>query len=153
MSRASRPQSYANHRASVPWPFLLAGAVIALDLVRRAWMAWRERDQGLDHWGVHLWYVVLLSAILLTWYYVRRNAQIVQDRTIRLEMHWRLERVLGTARRADVERLSVKQLVALRFASDAELPGLVDEILQGKLSDSDGIKRRIRDWQADWLRV
>ncbi len=153
MGRASVPQSYTNHRASVPWPFLLAGAVIALDVLRRAWLAWRERDLGFEHGGVHLWYVVLLSAVLLTWYYARRNAQIVQDRTIRLEMRWRLERVLGAARRADLERLSLGQLVALRFAGDAELGPLVDEILQGRLVEPDDIKRRIQDWQPDWLRV
>jgi hypothetical protein len=41
----------------------------------------------------------------------------------------------------------------LRFAGDAELPGLVDEVLSGRLTAPDEIKRRVKDWQADWLRV
>lgn len=149
----TRPQSFENHRARLPVLLVAAGAVIALDVCRRAWLAFRERDLGVDRWGVHLWYVLLLSAVLYVWYAARRNAQIVQDRVIRLEMRVRLERVLGAARRADVERLSLKQIIALRFASDAELPGLVDETLAGKLVTPDEIKRRIRDWQADWMRV
>jgi hypothetical protein len=102
---------------------------------------------------VHLWYVVLLSAVLVVWYQSRRRAQIVQDRVIRLEMRVRLERVLGGARRADIERLTVPQLVGLRFASDAELPALVEDVLAGRLTGQDEIKRRVKDWQADWLRV
>lgn len=149
----TKPQSFETHRAKLPRLFVAAGVVIALDVCRRAWLAFHERDLGIDHWGVHLWYVVLLSAVLYVWYAARRNAQIVQDRVIRLEMRVRLERVLGASRRLDIARLSSRQLIALRFASDAELPALVDETLAGKLATSDDIKRRIRDWQADWMRV
>jgi len=147
------PQTYANHRAALPRVWLAAGVVILLDVFRRAWLAWHERDLGAGHWAVDLWYVVLLSAVLVVWYESRRRAQIVQDRVIRLEMRVRLERVLGPARRADVERLSVPQLVGLRFASDAELPALVDDVRAGRVTDQDAIKRRVKDWQADWLRV
>lgn len=153
MATESRPQIHANHRARLPIPFAIAGVVIALDVVRRGWLAFRERELGVDHVAVQLWYVVLLAAVLSTWYYTRRNAQVVQDRVIRLEMRVRLERLLGTERRADIERLNLKQIVALRFASDPELPGLVDQVLSGSLREPDDIKRKIRDWQADWLRV
>ena len=149
----TKTQSYENHRVRLPALFLASGVVITIDVCRRAWLAFRERDLGVDHWGVHLWYVVLLGAVLVVWYGNRRNAQIVQDRVIRLEMRLRLERVLGPARRADIERLRLKQIIALRFASDAELPALVDETLAGTVKTPDEIKRRIRDWQADWLRV
>jgi hypothetical protein len=44
-------------------------------------------------------------------------------------------------------------MVALRFASDGELPGLVQEVLSGSLKSQKEIKARIRHWQADWLRV
>jgi hypothetical protein len=152
-SNGPRPQSYANHKARVPGYWLVAGIIIALDMARRAWLAFSTRSHGFETWGLHAWYVVLLGAVLFVWYSSRRRAQIVQDRVIRLEMRVRLERVLGGARRTDIERLSVKQLVALRFASDAELPALVDDVLAGRLMGSDEIKRRVKDWQADWLRV
>jgi uncharacterized protein DUF6526 len=150
---AERPQTYANHRAALPAIWMAAGIVILIDIGRRAWLAFHERSLGPDHWLVHLWYVVLLSAVLVVWYQSRRRAQIVQDRVIRLEMRVRLERVLGGARRADIERLTVPQLVGLRFASDAELPALVEDVLAGRLTGQDEIKRRVKDWQADWLRV
>lgn len=148
-----RPQSYENHRARLPKTFVIAGCVIALDVGRRAWMAFHERDLGLERWGVHLWYVVLLTSVLLVWYHARRGAQVVQDRVIRLEMRTRLERLLGAHRRVDIESIGLKQLVALRFAGDAELPALFEDVLAGRLSKPDDIKRRVTDWQADWLRV
>jgi hypothetical protein len=96
---------------------------------------------------------VLISAVLVVWYESRRRAQIVQDRVIRLEMRVRLERVLGASRRLDIDRLTLPQLVGLRFASDAELPALVDDVLAGRITEPDAIKKRVKDWQADWLRV
>jgi hypothetical protein len=47
----------------------------------------------------------------------------------------------------------VSQLVALRFAGDAELPELVRETLDGKLTTEKAIKLRVKNWQADWLRA
>jgi len=73
----------------------------------------------------------------------------LQDRIIRLEMAVRLT-VLGRA--ADVARLSLAQLVALRFAADSELPLLVDRALAEQL-EPDAIKQAITNWQADHLRV
>jgi 4-amino-4-deoxy-L-arabinose transferase-like glycosyltransferase len=150
---SDKPQTYANHRARLPRLWLAAGVVLVIDVFRRGWLAWRERDLGVDHWGVHLWYVVLISAVLVVWYESRRRAQIVQDRVIRVEMRVRLVRVLGASRRKDIDRLTSRQLVGLRFASDAELPALVDEVLAGRLTEQDAIKKRVKDWQADWLRV
>ncbi len=49
--------------------------------------------------------------------------------------------------------MSHKQLVALRFASDAELPALVREVLAGTLKTQKEIKARVREWQADYLRA
>lgn len=149
----TRPQDFANHRARLPITFVIAGGALAIDVLRRAWMAWHERDLGPDHWVVHVWYVFLITSLLVVWYHVRRGPQIVQDRVIRLEMRLRLERLLGAHRRAEIEAIGLRQIVALRFASDAELPALAEEVLAGRLSEPDDIKRRVRDWQADWLRV
>ncbi|NOT32172.1 MAG: hypothetical protein HOP15_17130, partial [Planctomycetes bacterium] len=65
----------------------------------------------------------------------------------------RLERLLGPARRAEIERLELPQRIALRFASDEELPGLFERVLKGGFAKPDDIKRGVRNWQADWLRV
>jgi Family of unknown function (DUF6526) len=73
----------------------------------------------------------------------------LQNRIIRLEMRLRLER-LGRA--DEFTRLTSPQLVGLRFASDAELPDLVDRALREDLA-LDQIKRKIEDWQPDFHRT
>lgn len=73
----------------------------------------------------------------------------LQDRIIRLEMRLRLER-LGRA--AEFSRLSTPQVVALRFAADAELPGLIDSALTKNLTPAE-IKKAVSDWQADLHRT
>jgi hypothetical protein len=54
---------------------------------------------------------------------------------------------------AQAERIPVKKLIALRFASDAELPALVRDVLAGTVATSKDIKLRVKDWQADHLRA
>ncbi|MCE9595587.1 MAG: DUF6526 family protein [Planctomycetes bacterium] len=143
----SRPQSYENHRVIPPIGYILAGLVLTVEAGHRAWTAAHERT----FWSV--WAVLVALAFLVVWWTARRRAQVVQDRLIRHEMRTRLERVLGPTRRADIARIQLAQLVALRFASDAELPALVDEVLKHDTFAPKAIKQRVRDWQADWLRV
>jgi hypothetical protein len=96
--------------------------------------------------------VVALALGGLAWY-ARINALVVQDRVIRLEERLRLERLLPDDLKPRIGELSVAQLAALRFAGDSELAGLVRQIVDENLSDRDTIKRRIRDWRPDHLRV
>lgn len=148
MTAASiKPQSFANHRAIPPLLFLAAGLVLLVEAGHRIWVA----IGAPDFWSV--WSALVGMALLVVWAASRFRAQIVQDRVIRLEMQLRLERVLGAARRADIAQLELPDIIALRFASDAELPALFDEVAAGKFAKPDDIKRRVKDWQADWLRV
>lgn len=97
--------------------------------------------------------LLVAIALLMTAFYGRIFALTVQDRVIRLEMRLRLERVLPAELRSRIAEFSVGQLVALRFASDAELPELARKVLDGKIEDRKAIKQMVRDWQADWLRA
>jgi hypothetical protein len=54
--------------------------------------------------------------------------------------------------RSRIPELTVGQLVGLRFASDAEVPKLVERALSEKLSKTD-IKKAIQNWRPDYLRV
>jgi len=88
---------------------------------------------------------VVVSAVSL----IRVFALRLQNRIIRLEMQIRLSRL---GRESSLQRLSMPQLVALRFASDAELPGLMERAIAEQLT-ADAIKRAVRDWQGDHLRT
>jgi len=80
-------------------------------------------------------------------------ALTVQDRLIRLEMRLRLRQLLPPDLQPRINDLTHRQLVAMRFASDAELAELVREVLAGKLTTPKDIKLRVKNWQADWLRA
>ena len=103
------------------------------------------RTPSIDSIALALLGVAVLFGISVT----RLVATRLQDRIIRAEM---LIRLGAIGRAADMRRLSMRQVVALRFASDAELPGLVDRTITENLT-ADAIKRAVTDWQADLIRV
>jgi hypothetical protein len=76
----------------------------------------------------------------------------LQDRIIQLEMRVRGMTALTPAQQAVLARLSKPQVIALRFASDAELPALVEQADREQLS-ADQIKRAIRNWMPDFERT
>ena len=97
--------------------------------------------------------LLVAAALVLLALYGRMFALRVQDRVIRLEMQVRLQNLLPPDQRAHIPEFTVGQLVALRFASDAELPGLARKVLDEKLSDRKTIKKMIQNWQPDDLRA
>jgi hypothetical protein len=80
-------------------------------------------------------------------------ALTVQDRLIRLEMRLRLRDVLPADLQPRISELTARQLVGLRFASDAELPELVRRVLTGSLGSTADIKKAVTHWQGDYLRA
>lgn len=141
------PQSYSNHVRRLPLPYVGACVLLAF-AAPGAIVEVALRPSILA--GV----VLLLAAAagVLAWY-VRVNALIVQNRVIRLEERLRLARLLPAELAGRIEELDTRQLVALRFGSDGEVAELVRGALEGRLADADAIKRSVRDWRADWLRV
>jgi hypothetical protein len=135
-------QTYANHRhRPTLWMVTVLLAVVGLVLVVML-MVLRPAI-------VTLAPVLLALALILTVWMVRQYALRLQNRIIRLEMQVRLARL---GRVADIDRLTVRQLVALRFASDTELPALIDRALAEKL-EPDQIKRAVSNWQGDYMRT
>ena len=81
--------------------------------------------------------------------HARLFALKVQDRAIRAEENLRY--FILTGKRLDA-RLSLKQIIALRFASDEEFPSLAQRAAEQNLSN-DAIKKEIKSWRPDTRRV
>jgi len=140
-------QSYKKHTRILPGFHYFVLPVLFLNVlieIRRLW---------LDPTAHFAWETVVAAALLGLAFLSRVQALSVQDRVIRLEMRLRLRGVLPPDLQPTIGQLKHRQLVALRFASDSELPELIREVVAGKLATPKDIKMRIKDWQADWLRA
>ena len=144
---AERVQTYKNHLRWLPAFHFFVLPVLLLNVLNEVRRAWRYPSEG------SLFVVVVAAALLTLAFLSRSQAVTVQDRVIRLEMRLRLQQILPPELQTRIQDLTHRQLVALRFASDAELPGLVREILGGKLTTAKEIKLRVKHWQGDWLRA
>jgi Family of unknown function (DUF6526) len=144
---AERVQTYKNHPRLLPAFHFFVLPVLLLNVLNEVRRAWRAPSEG------SLFLVVVAIALFTLAYLSRSQALTVQDRVIRLEMRLRLRQILPPELQTRIQDLTHRQLVALRFASDAELPELVREILDGKLTTVKEIKLRVKNWQGDWLRA
>jgi hypothetical protein len=97
-------------------------------------------------------HVFVMLALLIIGMKTRTNPLKVQDRVIRLEERLRCQRLLSEALLAQTDGLTEKQYVALRFACDQELPGLVERTVKEGLEPK-VIKQAIGTWRRDDLRV
>ena len=138
-------QSYANHRRFDPWYHFVA---FPLTLLAFAWACL----QAVRHQGGGLWEVILAFGLLVLLFRVRLYSLRVQDRVIRLEETLRMKALLPEVLQGRIQELRPGQFVALRFASDEELPELVQAALEEHL-DGEAIKRRIHVWREDTFRV
>jgi uncharacterized protein DUF6526 len=142
-----KPQSLANHGKFDPkFHFFLA----PLALAGLIWSIWHAvQDPGMP---AYLQIAVALWALIAV-FTIRIYSLKVQDRVIRLEERLRIDKLVSepTKSRA-LSELTESQYIALRFASDGELPGLIDKTLGGKL-DSKQIKSAITNWRPDYWRV
>ena len=140
-------QNFSNHtRFFPPFHFFVMPVLLAnfLNAARHLYQA-RTLSTG---------FALLVAAALLTLALTARVMAIkVQDRIIRLEMRLRLRELLPPDLGRRITELSPQQLVALRFAADAELPDLVRDVLAGNLPSSKSIKQRIKVWEGDFLRA
>ena len=143
------PQNYKNHiRLHPPYHFFAVfvffiNIIVAIVVLIRRWP---------HHLAMHLWIVVMAFALFVLVTVVRTYPLRVQDRVIRLEENLRYQRLLPPDLLAAAQSLTLGQIVALRFASDAELPTLVQRALTENLKPK-AIKQSITNWRADNLRV
>jgi hypothetical protein len=140
-------QTYKNHAKFVPlfhfvvFPLLTINAVWAIRIALLAPSA-----------GTIIAATTAIALILLS-FFTRIFALKVQDRVIRLEMRMRLRELLPAALHPRISEFTPGQLVALRFASDAELADLAQAVLRDRISDKNTIKSMIKVWYPDHCRM
>lgn len=144
---AERVQTYKNHGRVLPAFHFFVVPVLLLNVINTIRYFWRIPSEGTA------FTVIVAVALLMLAFLARIQAMTVQDRVIRLEMRLRLRQLLPPDMQASINDLTPKQLVALRFASDGELPEMVRDVLAGKLTAQKEIKLRIKNWQGDFLRA
>jgi hypothetical protein len=139
-------QNYGNHRRFLPpWHFF-ALPILAINFIVEVVVA--VRDPSLTTG----WAAVVALALVLVVVFARWMPLRVQDRLISLEETLRLERLLP-GRHGDLEKLTLDQLIGIRFASDAEVGHLVDRILAGEIGTRDEVKRAVQHWRSDHHRA
>ena len=143
----AQPQSFENHTRIVPVYHLLTLGIFVINLV---WSIYRLfQVPSVDS----LISLLLAAAFILLLLYARSFALRVQDRVIRLEMQLRLKGLLPPDLQGRIPEFTPRQLIALRFASDEELPELCRSVLRDNITEAKAIKKMIRNWQADYLRA
>jgi hypothetical protein len=142
-------QNYSNHaKYYIPHHFIFY-PVSAILIGASIYFATQYPERKLE------WYMFAAVVSLIAWlsFMMRQHyALLPQNRIIRLEMRLRYFQIYGKRFEPLEAKLSFKQIAALRFASDEELPLLLERALQENLSPR-SIKKLITDWQADDMRV
>ena len=145
------PQTHATHKSITPayhyfmFPVVVVYLLWTLYLFGRTWLG------GNFSFGL-LMNVLVACVLIVVFAYMRLWPLTVQDRVIRLEMKLRLHEVLPDDLRGRIGELTKGQLMAIRFAGDEELPALMREVLDHRITDREEIKKKIKDWQPDHWR-
>ena len=120
------PQTFANHTRFDPLFHFFLGPIFILALIVALINFFYHLPNRSAHHSFHAFLIVLFAAALLVLAFKTRLYSLkVQDRVIRLEERLRLMQILPEPLRSRIPELTEGQLVALRFASDAEIPTLV----------------------------
>jgi uncharacterized membrane protein YciS (DUF1049 family) len=148
MEASMDEQNFSNHTRFFP-PFHFF--VVPVLLINFFWSIYRWKLSGFSLDGFIT--VVVAAALLIGFLSARMMALSVQDRVIRLEERLRYERLLPADLKPRIGEFTVSQCVALRFASDAELPALARKVLDEKLNQRKAIKQLVKNWNPDYLRA
>jgi len=148
-------QNYSNHIKFVPAFHFVVLPVLLLNLI---WsICWfllpGNRGSGFPTLISHVVNLLVAIALVILAFLARLFALGVQDRVIRLEERLRYQQLLSDDLKPRIGEFTINQLVALRFASDAELPALARKVLDSKVDDRKTIKQMVQSWRADYQRI
>lgn len=141
-----KEQNFSNHARFDPWFHFVVLGILTLNVIVCAIHLWRQP------FHFNEWLVLLSVGLLILAFKARMYALKVQDRVITLEERLRLAAILPESLRSRAVALTPDQLIGLRFASDGELPALVEKTLNEKLTRKQ-IKQAVQNWRADDRRV
>ena len=139
-------QTFKTHRRFYPWHHFIVMPILIVNLVVESVRL--ARDPG----AYNAWLAVLALGLLLFSLTSRSMSLRAQDRVIRLEERLRLAQLMP-GEQVVIDSLQPRHLVALRFAPDDEVPSLARRCVEGELNTSNQIKKEIRQWRPDYLRV
>ncbi|WP_158857011.1 DUF6526 family protein [Lunatibacter salilacus] len=144
-------QTYSNHIRYYPLHHFV---ITPLSLVFLSWSIYNLAEAYVDRSDLSFYIYLLVGAIILFLIPViaRIYALKNQNRIIRLEMRLRYFQLTGKSFSEMEKKLSLSQLIALRFAGDGELVPLMEKAIDQNLKAL-SIKKAITDWQGDYLRV
>jgi len=140
-------QSFEHHARYLTGFHFVCGPILLVNLVWAGYHLIREPS------GATIMAALVAFALAQLFYYCREQPLAIQNRIIRLEERLRLQRLLPEPLQARIGDFTLRQLIALRFSSDAELPDLARRVLDEKIESQTEIKRLIRQWRPDYLRV
>jgi hypothetical protein len=148
-NRMATPQDYKHHTRFDP---LFHFTIVPLLLINFAFSIVYCVHHYRQHVHLAPWAIVMSIVAILMVFLTRGYSLKVQDRVIRLEEKLRLASLVSASEQVELESLTIRQYVALRFASNAELPALARRAVREKL-DGKSIKQSIVAWRADDYRV
>jgi small-conductance mechanosensitive channel len=141
-------QSYANHRRFVPLFHGVLFLLIVLTLIGSLVNLYFAHTNYQHFHNAAL--IFLVTVCLLFLFFFCRNFPLkVQDRAIRAEEN--LRHFVLTGKTLD-PRLTISQIIGLRFASDEEFAALAKKAADENLS-GDQIKRSVKNWRPDHHRA
>ena len=142
-----RPQTRENHPKFVPLYHYVAFPILVVNLL---WSLYRVVTDVSIETGIA---AAVGFALVVLALFARTFALGAQDRVIRLEERLRMQGLLPDELKSRVDEFTTDQLVALRFASDGELPELARKVLDESVGDRSAIKQLIISWRADYQRL
>jgi hypothetical protein len=144
-----KPQTFRNHASFDPWFHGLGGILLLVNLVTLiTFLVLHLRTEPL----LSIWMIGAYAIFTIALFKSRIYSLKMQDRIIRLEERLRLDALLADPLRKRISELTEDQLIGLRFASDGEIPSLVELTLEKNL-DRKQIKERIQNWRPDYWRI
>ena len=140
-------QTFKSHTKNVPLFHFVALPILLLNVI------WSLVRAATDFSADTAIGIVVAFALLIVAFFARVFALGAQDRVIRLEERLRMQHLLPDDLKPRINDFTTNQMIALRFASDAELPDLARKVLDENIGERKAIKQLVKTWRADYQRL